>query len=136
MTAYKASLASTKNKVSGDVQRLQSWNPKVDNRGTSIWGCLVLATKRLANTPGPKYLIIASDMENNTCLDCAQVHLDGMKVRVIFFQSDNAVRAQQKQSQWTSDFEKAGANSADISFNDPAASETLLQTNGATLFTG
>lgn len=135
MAAYKASLASIKSRVAGDVQRLQSWNPPVDDRGTSVWGCLVLATQRLANKPGPKYLIIASDMENNTCLDCANVHLDGMKVHVIFFQSDNAIRAQQKQAQWTADFIKAGAQAADISFDDPAASETLLQ-SGATLFGG
>jgi hypothetical protein len=125
-------LQAQRARVTQDANRLVQWDPAVDSNATSIWGCLVLATKRLQNQPGAKSVIIASDLENNTCIDCTEVHLDGMSVHVIFFQSHSAAVAQAKETYWQNVFRQRGAH--DIQFDDPSVSEGLLAQSGVSLF--
>jgi hypothetical protein len=136
MQTYVQSVQSVQDKVKQDAQRLHSWNPAVDSAATSIFGCLALAQQRFEGTSGKKYLIIASDMGNNTCIDCINVKLTGISVHIIFFKSDNAVEAQQKQAYWQGVFTQAGVRANDLKFDDPASSQGLAAQSKLPLFGG
>lgn len=136
MAAYVKSLQSVQDKVKSDTARLHNWNPKVDSSATSIFGCLALAQQRFQGASGKKYLIIASDMGNNTCVDCVSLKLSGVSVHVIYFASSNAVEAQQKQDYWQGVFTQAGVSASDLKFDDPASSQGLAAQSNLPLFGG
>jgi len=136
MEIYVQNLQSVRDKVTQDSKRLTDWNPKVDARATSIYGCLALAQQRFQGVSGKKYLIIASDMANNTCVDCVHLKLNGVSVHVIFFKSDNAVEAQQKQAYWQDVFTQAGVSASQLRFDDPASSQGLAAQSKLPLFGG
>jgi hypothetical protein len=135
ITAYNAQVAaitaqvdSTRNQVTADTKRLTSWNPPIDSRATSVWGCLQLARQRFASHPGAKYLIIASDMQNNTDVDFtadfrSSQALKGVNVQVIFYYCQTAGACESLASSWQHIFITSGASS--VQFNDPAQSKTL-----------
>lgn len=136
MQDYVNSLQSAQTKVTQDAGRLHSWNPPVDARATSVFGCLALAQQRFEGASGKKYLVIASDMANNTCVDCVGLNLRGVKVHVIFFKSNNAVEAQQKQDYWQGIFSQAEVRASDVKFDDPASSQGLSAQSKLPLFGG
>jgi hypothetical protein len=137
--AYNDQLASTKKQlddlkqqVSADATRLVNLNPAVDHTATSVWGCLQLARTRFQQHPGTHYLVIASDLENNTSVDYTADFqgtraLDGVHVAIVYYSC--ASGCQTKTAQWQSIFARSGA--ASVTFTDPAQSKPLT-----TLFGG
>ena len=137
ITKYNTTVAQTtaqvkaiEAQITSDTGRLTNWNPKIDSTATSVWGCLQLARQRFTSQTGTKYLIIASDMQNNTNVDytsdfTSSKALKGVNVHVVFYDCENsgAGACQNLQNQWTSVFNGSGA--ASVQFNDPAQSETL-----------
>ena len=69
LASVKTQVEDLKKQVGADDARLVNLNPAVDRDATSVWGCLQLARTRFQQYPGIHYLIIASDMENNTSVD-------------------------------------------------------------------
>jgi hypothetical protein len=128
MAALNAQLHMVRAQVANDAKRLTSWNPTVNTTATSVWGCLQLARQRFASQPGVKYLIIASDMQNNTNVDftadfTASKALKGVNVHVIYYYCQVAGSCQDLQAKWTSVFTGSGA--ASVKFDDPAQSDGL-----------
>ncbi len=129
-------LNTVKNQVARDVNRLITWNPPVDNNATSVWGCLQLARGRLQGQPGTKYLIIASDMENNTNVDFTQDFfsshaLKGIDVHVIYYPCEmgqGAGDCQQRAIYWRDVVN--GSNAHSVRFDDPAQSQTITNLFG------
>jgi hypothetical protein len=132
--AVRDQLRVVKGQVSHDTSRLVSWNPPVDNTGTDVWGCLQLARGRFQAQSATKYLIIASDMENNTNVDftqdfAASQALKGVNVHVIFYACYNgAQQCQDKTAYWQGVFRSSGA--ASIRFDDPTQSLALTNLFG------
>jgi hypothetical protein len=136
ISTYNAAVAQTTSQVqaattqvTNDAKRLTNWNPKIDATATSVWGCLQLARQRFANQTGTLYLIIASDMQNNTNIDytsdfTAHQYLKGVIVNVIYYACQNGAGAcESLQAQWTHTFTASGAKS--VQFHDPAQSDAL-----------
>jgi hypothetical protein len=135
ISAYNAGVATVDNRVTvirqqvtADAARLSSWDPPIDATATSIWGCLQLARQRFAGQPGAKYLIIASDMDNNSSVDytpdfTASQALKGVIVHVIFYVCQTASQCQDRESSWLPILRGAGA--ASVAFDDPAQSQAL-----------
>jgi hypothetical protein len=128
MAALNAQLQMTRTQVSNDAKRLTNWNPRVDSTATSVWGCLQLARQRFASQPGVKYLIIDSDMQNNTNVDytadfTSSKALNGVNVHVIYYYCQVAGSCQDLQAKWTRVFTGSGA--ASVKFDDPAQSDGL-----------
>ena len=133
--AYNDQLANTKKQVddlkkqvAADTNRLVNLNPAVDRDATSVWGCLQLARTRFQQNPGTHYLVIASDMENNTSVDYTadfqrNKGLDGVNVAVVYFYCSNARSCQSTTAQWQNIFTSSGA--ASVKFSDPAQSTSL-----------
>lgn len=140
IAAYNATMATvntrldvTKSQVADDAKRLTSWNPPVDATATSVWGCLQLARQRFSGQPGAKYLIIASDMDNNTNVDftgdfTATQALKGVSVHVIFYYCQTAGTCQDRATYWQRIFSASGARS--IKFDDPAQSQAVANLFG------
>jgi hypothetical protein len=128
MAALSSQLQTTRTQVTNDAKRLTSWNPRVDSTATSVWGCLQLARQRFASQPGIKYLIIDSDMQNNTDVDFTSDFestqaLKGVNVHVIYYYCQVAGSCQGLQAQWAHVFTGSGA--ASVKFDDPAQSDAL-----------
>src|SRR5262249_48301042 len=128
MAQKAAELQVTQTQVATDAKRLTTWNPPIDSTATSVWGCLQLARQRFSGQPGTKYLIIASDMQNNTCVDCTpdftrSQALKGVNVNVLFYVCQAAGACQTTAAQWRQIFTSSGAQS--VQFNDPSQSQTL-----------
>jgi hypothetical protein len=128
MAAFTTQLQKARTQVSNDAKRLTSWNPPVDTTATSVWGCLQLARQRFASQPGVKYLIIDSDMQNNTTVDytadfTSSKALKGVNVHVIYYNCQVAGSCQDLQAKWTGVFTGSGA--ASVKFDDPAQSDAL-----------
>ena len=130
MAQKTAEIQATETQVTNDTKRLYpGWNPKIDATATSVWGCLQLARQRFTTQTGTKYLIIASDMQNNTNVDYTadfirSQALKGVRVNVIFYVCENGAGAcQSLQAYWQHVFQGSGAQS--VQFNDPSKSQTL-----------
>jgi hypothetical protein len=134
MASAKKQLDDLKQQVSADANRLVNLNPAVDYTATSVWGCLQLARTRFQQNPGTHYLVIASDLENNTSVDYTADFqgtraLDGVHVAIVYYYCATASSCQNKTAQWQSIFARSGA--ASVTFTDPAQSKPLT-----TLFGG
>ncbi len=135
ISAYNADIATVntrvtviRGQVAADVARLANWNPPIDATATSVWGCLQLARQRFAGQPGAKYLIIASDMDNNSSVDytadfTASQALKGVDVHVIYYYCQEAGQCEDRRNSWTPILRGAGA--ASVTFDDPAQSQAL-----------
>ncbi len=128
MASTNAQVQTTRIQVTADAKRLTSWNPRIDATATSVWGCLQLARQRFTGLPGTKYLIIASDMQNNTNVDYtadfqAAQALKGVIVHVIFYVCENAGDCGSLTAYWHHVFQASGAQS--ITFDDPAQSQAI-----------
>jgi hypothetical protein len=137
VTAVRDQLRVVKGQVSHDANRLITWNPPVDSKATSIWGCLQLARARFQGQPGTKDLIMASAMENTTNVDFTQDFttsqaLKGINVHVIFYACTgsfgNAQQCQDKTAYWQGVISSSGAQS--VRFDDPAQSLALTNLFG------
>jgi hypothetical protein len=134
VAAVRKQLDDLKQQVSADATRLVNLNPAVDHTATSVWGCLQLARTRFQQHPGTHYLVIASDLENNTSVDYTADFqgmraLDGVHVAIVYYYCATASGCQTKTAQWQSIFARSGA--ASVTFTDPAQSKPLT-----TLFGG
>lgn len=121
-----ASVNSAKSALASKITTLRNL-PKYSSPFTSVWGCLYEASERFGNAQaGDKWLVIASDMQNNSSIDITKINLHGVKVRVIdFYCSGSSGGCQNTQNQWTSIFVQAGAARGDIHFDQPAETQTL-----------
>ena len=112
--------------ANSEVNRLLSWNPPEDDRGTSVLGCLYLVKSRLQITQDIKQLIIASDLENNvsTSLTSDFVQSQGLKgVSVHVIDLPGTTDDNVKRAKWCAFFRKAGA--AAIKIDDTETSADL-----------
>jgi hypothetical protein len=128
LASVKTQVDDLKKQVSSDTNRLVNLNPAVDRDATSVWGCLQLARTRFQQNPGAHYLIIASDMENNTSVDYtadfqSSQALKDVHVAVVYFYCSNARSCQSTTAQWQNIFTSSGA--ATVKFTDPAGSQSL-----------
>jgi hypothetical protein len=128
LASVKKQVEDLKKQVGSDANRLVNLNPPVDPAATSVWGCLELARQKFKDNLGKHYLVIASDMKNNTNVDktadFVQTHaLDGVTVYVVYFYCSNARSCQSTTAQWQNIFTSSGA--ASVKFSDPAQSKTL-----------
>lgn len=133
MNAVNAQIQSTRTQVASDAKRLTGWNPPVDSRATSVWGCLQLARQRFTGQSGTKYLIIASDMQNNTGVDYtadfeSSKALKGVAVHVIYYACQSAGACESLESTWKQTFTASGATS--VQFDDPAETQTITNLFG------
>jgi hypothetical protein len=129
-----AQLGSIRAQVAKDAQQLSAWNPPIDDRATSLWGCLQLARQRLAGPAETKYLIIASDLKYTTGVDYtadfqASQALQGVHIHVIYQYCQNASICQSLGASWGQIFTTSGA--ASVRFDDPAQSATITDLFGA-----
>jgi hypothetical protein len=134
MARVNAQLTTLRTQVAQDAQRLSSWNPPIDERATSLWGCLQLGRQRLAGQAATKYLIIASDMRYTTGVDYtadfqASQALQGVHVQVIYQYCQSATICQSLDASWGQIFTTSGA--ASVRFDDPAQSATITDLFGA-----
>jgi hypothetical protein len=128
LASVKKQVEDLKQQVSSDTNRLVNLNPAVDRDATSVWGCLQLARTRFQQNPGAHYLIIASDMENNTSVDYtadfqSSQALKDVHVAVVYYYCSNARSCQSTTAQWQGIFTSSGAGS--VKFTDPAGSQSL-----------
>lgn len=133
MATVNAQIATTRTQVATDAKRLTNWNPPVDSSATSVWGCLQLARERLSGQASTKYLIIASDMQNNTGVDYtsdfqSSKALKGTIVHVIYYACQNAGSCESVAASWTHIFTSSGA--ASVQFDDPAQSDAITNLFG------
>jgi hypothetical protein len=128
VATLNTTVAAIRGQVSTAATRLTNWAPPIDATATSIWGCLQLARQRFTGQSGAKYLIIASDMDNNSPVDytadfTAAQALKDVSVRVIYYYCQAAGQCQDRANSWTPILRGAGA--ASIIFDDPAQSQAL-----------
>jgi hypothetical protein len=101
LASVKKQVEDLKQQVGSDANRLVTLNPAIDRDATSGWGCLKLARTHFQQNPGTHYLVIASDMENNTSVDYTSdfqnAHaLNGVNVSVVYFYCANATGVRTK----------------------------------------
>jgi len=133
LASVKKQVEDLKKQVGSDGNRLVNLNPAVDRDATSVWGCLQLARTRFAQNPGTHYLVIASDMENNTSVDYtgdfqSSQALKDVHVAVVYFYCSNSRSCQSVTAQWQNIFTSSGATS--VKFSDPSQSKTLTNLFG------
>jgi hypothetical protein len=119
----QAQLHAVQESTTEQTQQLLAWRPTVDLRATSIYGVLNLASQRFSTPGGDKWLILASDMQNNTNLDELPPDLTGVHILVLFLQTPDAVARAHTAATWTAVFKRAHV--ASIGFFDPAASAIM-----------
>ncbi|HEY1388704.1 MAG TPA: hypothetical protein VGF38_09175 [Ktedonobacterales bacterium] len=98
----------------------------VDTVATSVFGCLSLATDRLSQAPGERWLWITGDLQNTSrrdVLPARTLDLRHVHVRVVEFQCSSAPECRATKSYWTGVFRAAGAQ--DVAYYDAAQSATL-----------
>jgi hypothetical protein len=128
LASVKKQVEDLKKQVSSDTNRLVNLNPAIDPAATSVWGCLELARDKFKDNPGKHYLVIASDMKNNTNVDKtsdfqSSQALKDVHVAVVYFYCSNARSCQSTTAQWQNVFTGSGA--ASVKFTDPAGSQSL-----------
>lgn len=114
-------LVTVQTATKAQAQKLRALNPATDEQGTSIWGVLNLASQRFHGVPGDKWLILATDLGNNSTRDAVLPDLTGVHVIVELY-SPSAVASHDTQVAWQGVFRRAHV--ASIQFLDPAAAQT------------
>jgi hypothetical protein len=137
MSRAAAQIQTIRNQVAADAQRLTSWRPAEDATASSVWGCLQLARTRFQTQSGTKYLIIASNMRNNTNVDYTSYFesskaLAGVRVIVVFYPCEFAGPCELLYEKWRDVFVNSG--SPVVRFFDPTQSLALSDLFGT--FTG
>jgi len=128
LATFRKQVEDLKKQVGSDANRLVNLNPPVDPAATSVWGCLELARDKFKDNPGRHYLVIASDMKNNTNVDKtadfqSSQALKDVNVAVVYFYCSNARSCQSTTAQWQKIFTDSGA--ASVKFTDPSGSKSL-----------
>lgn len=124
----QAALGTLRAQVHTQLQRLVALQPTQDNRGTSIWAAIELAAQRLSSASGEKWLLVATDGQDNID-DTSAARLDGVHIVFLDFYSPDARTWQAVSSYWRSHLLSIGAASVD--FYDGQASATLPPLFGA-----
>jgi hypothetical protein len=126
VSTIEAQVAQVHDATKKKTNTLRQLNPKIDSASTSVLGCLALATSRFAANPGDdKWLVIASDMDNNSNIDLSKVQLDHVHVRIIWFACKNAGSCQSTMKTWQAYFAQTGVLPDDLKFYDKGLSEAL-----------
>lgn len=116
--------ARVRAQVRQQTDALRRWRPRIDTVATSIWGGLARASMWFAGQPGQKWLIVASDWQNNTNVDRVPgLSLAGVHIRAEYFYCLHPASCQAQQDFWSQVFHRAGA--VDWEFIDPVRSLTL-----------
>jgi hypothetical protein len=123
ITKIQAQLVAVEQWTKQQTKQLAALRPVIDNRSTSIWGVLNLAAQRFKGTQGEKYLILASDLGNNTAIDEVPPDLTGFHIIVAYMYCTSAVSCQNTKATWSAIFKRAHA--ASWRFLDPSESQTL-----------
>lgn len=101
---------------------------KIPHPGTSssdIWGCFQKATDLFVGATGPKYLVIASDMEIAGPQQKVKVNLNGASVTVINYKCYDASSCYSRENYWTNALK--GDHPGTIKFLDPETTSQKQQ---------
>lgn len=126
LAQQQAELVRIREAVRHETDALRQLNPPRERNSSSVFGCLALASDRLAAASGDKWLLIWSDLRGTSWSDYVPPHrlaLRGVHIRVLFMPCLSAAQCRCVKAFWRSIFEQAGAG--DIAFYDPAATMTL-----------
>lgn len=116
-----AQLAHVRAQVRQETDQLRRLNPPPDAVGTSVWGCIERAADRFSGVVGAKYLLLASDLEENEWVDYTLTYsLRGVHALALFYYCQTAPSCRAKSAVWSHTLLAAGAT--DVRFLDPAAS--------------
>lgn len=119
-----ARLAEVRGQVRRQTDQLRNLREPRDPIATSIYGCLLRAAERLTEVSGERYLVLQTDLLNNTARDLAPVRdLDGVHVKLIDFECSVGSECEARMAAWRRLFFAAGART--VSFYDPAQTTTL-----------
>ena len=75
--------------------------PHPGSNSSDVWGCFQQATDLFVGTNGPKYLVIASDMQIAGPQQKMKVNLNGASVTVINYKSYDASSSYGREIFWT-----------------------------------
>lgn len=119
----KGQLQAAQQKAQQYSQQVQALNPAIDDKATSVYGVLNLASERFSGVTGDKWLILASDLGNNTAIDEIAPDLTGVHVLVLDLYCTSAVSCSQMKTTWKAVFTRAHV--ASVAFLEPAESQTM-----------
>ncbi len=114
--AYQAALSTASTYVDQRAKALRAVKTG-PAEGSDVVGCASKSAELLAGARGEKYLFIASDLEQDPERP-VDFRLDGVRVRVPYFQCDDPSRCDDLRKQWRELAARAGA--IDIRFLDPS----------------
>ncbi|MFD7240405.1 hypothetical protein [Streptomyces massasporeus] len=112
--------------ASEEGRRLESLNVSKSESGTDIGGCLKNASEQFADPSrkGPRYLVMASDLDPDGLQQQSTVRLAGATVSVVKFACSQAVRCDARKARWTKKLRELGASQ--ISITRPGYPEHLF----------
>ncbi len=110
-------LAGAHDAVAQAGQTLKTAQPPVWDDGSDFGGCFEKAAAVLARASGPRFLVIASDMQAWGEQDLGNLSLNGVQVRVIDFWCLRVSECDAARAKWEPLLSAAGASSID--FYDP-----------------
>lgn len=122
MKSVQAQLAAVQQATHQKTQALRALRPGVDNQATSVWGVLNMASQRFSGVSGDKWLILATDLDNNTNIDEIAPDLTGVHVLTLDLYCTSAVQCQKTKSTWTRILQQAHV--ASVRFLEPEESQT------------
>lgn len=122
LTQQHATLARVRAEVKRQTDTLRRLEPPVDDISTDIYGFVERASQRLQGSQGVRFLVLATDLDNNDWSQFVQgdINLKNVRVRVIFHYCANAPACASIDAGWRQVFWVAG--SRDIRFLDPGQS--------------
>ena len=106
-TAYNNAKAAVDKEMSDGQKSVKDQTDhlrKMPHPGTSssdIWGCFQKATDLFVGATGPKYLVIASDMEIAGPQQKVKVNLNGASVTIINYKCYDASSCYSRENYWT-----------------------------------
>ncbi len=114
--AYRAAVDASNAYVTQQSRKLAALKPAPAESG-DVAGCAQKSAELLAGAPGERYLVIASDLDQDPGhpLD---FRLDGIRVRLPYFQCDNPAKCEDVTRVWKELITRAGA--IDVRFLDPS----------------
>lgn len=99
--------------------------PHPGTSSSDIWGCFQKATDLFLGATGPKYLVIASDMEIAGPQQKVKVNLNGANVTIINYKCYDASSCYSRENFWTNSLK--GDHPGSIHFLDPESTSQKQQ---------
>lgn len=122
--AIDKQLADGKKIVKAQTDHLRQM-PHFTAGSSDIWGCFQKATDLFAGVTGPKYLVIASDMEIVGPQQKVKVNLNGANVTVINYKCYDASSCYSRENYWTTALK--GVHMGSMHFLDPETTSQKQQ---------